>query len=237
MDKSLIFFVTFILFFSVGKAEEISLSTEDGFTLPSTLKTPKKDNGAGIILIHQGGSNRGEWEFMHDKLLGAGYVILSYDIRGMGASPDNNGMGKVVENIYNAPDQAPLDLKAAIERIKTVPGIDSARIGILGASVGGNLAVVGSATMDIKTAVSISGKTEAAQNLAGRSDIKMQSVYYISSMEASGARATWAEEMFNMTEPPREIAISPNEEGHGVTILKDIPILQDQIVSWFRKNL
>lgn len=218
-------------------AKEITLFTEDGFKLAGTVLSPQEKNGAGIILIHQGGSNRGEWLFMHDQLLAEGYVILSYDIRGMGASSSDNGKGKVVENIYNAPDQAPLDLKAAIIRIKKVEGVDHARIGILGASVGGNLAVVGSANMDIKSAVAISGKTEAAQNLAGHKDIKMKSVYYISSMEADGARATWAEEMFNMTEPSREIAISPNKEGHGSAILKDMPFLQDQIVSWFDKNL
>lgn len=218
-------------------AEEITIETEDGFILPSTLKMPEQANGAGIILIHQGGSSRAEWEFMHDSLLCAGYVILSYDIRGMGDAPKVSTNGKVVENIYNAPDQAPLDLKAAILKIKNVPGIDEARIGILGASVGGNLAAVGSAEMNIKTAVAISGKTEAVQNLADDKNIRMKSVYYISSMESGGARAAWAEEMYNMTEPPREIGISPNEAGHGVTILQDMPFLQDQIITWFKANL
>lgn len=218
-------------------AEEITITTEDGFTLPTTLKTPEKPNGAGIILIHQGGSNRAEWAFMHDSLLAEGYVILSYDIRGMGDAPKVSVDGKAVENIYNSPGQAPLDLKAAIVRITDVPGIDGARIGILGASIGGNLAAVGSAKMDIKAAVAISGKTEAVQNLTGDPDVRMKSVYYISSMESGGARAAWAEEMFNMTEPPREIAISPNEAGHGVQILIDMPFLQDQVVTWFKANL
>ena len=226
-----------ILLFASANADEIIIETEDGFTLPATLKTPEQINGAGIVLIHQGGSSRAEWEFMHDGLLSAGYVILSYDIRGMGDAPKVSNDGKVIENIYNAPKQATLDLEAAISRIKEVTGIDNARIGILGASIGGNLAAVGSAKMGIKTAVAISGKTEAVQNLAGDKDIRMKSVYYISSMESGGARAKWAEEMFNMTEPPREIAISPNEVGHGVTILQDMPFLQDQIISWFKTNL
>lgn len=226
-----------ILFIVNANAAEITVKTEDGFMLPATLKVPEKINGAGIVLIHQGGSNRGEWEFMHDGLLVAGYVILSYDIRGMGGAPKVSSDGKAIENIYNAPNQATLDLEAAILRIKNVSGIDDARIGILGASIGGNLAAVGSAQMGIKTAVAISGKTEAVQNLAGDKDIRMKSVYFISSMESGGARAKWAEEMFNMTEPPREIAISPNEAGHGVTILKDMPFLQDQIISWFKSNL
>ena len=229
--------IILILSFAYSNGEEITLSTEDGFKLPATVKSPEQGNGAGIILIHQGGSSRGEWEFMHEKLLNNGYVILSYDIRGMGAAPKNNGMGKAVENIYNAPDQAPLDLKAAIKYLENMQSVDNARIGILGASVGGNLAVVGAATMNIKTTVSISGKTEAALNLAGSSDIQMRSTYYISSMESDGARAGWAEERFKRTEGPREIAITANDQGHGVTILHDSPVLQGQILSWFKANL
>lgn len=237
MRRILYSIIILTLSFTYSSGEEITLLTEDDFKLPATVKSPSDANGAGIILIHQGGSNRGEWEFMHDKLLEDGYVILSYDIRGMGASPKNNEMGKAVDNIYNAADQAPLDLKAAIKYLEDMSSVENDRIGILGASVGGNLAVVGAATMNVKTTVSISGKTEAVLNLAGSPDIQMRSTYYISSMESDGARAAWAQEMFNRTDGPREIAISPNENGHGVTILHDSPVLQSQILTWFKTNL
>lgn len=222
---------------SLATAEEITLATDDGFMLPATLIEPETKNGAGIVLIHQGGSSRGEWVFMHNRLLGAGYVIISYDIRGMGDAPKMSGDGKEIKNIYNAPNQATLDLKAAIKRIKKVDGVDTSRIGILGASIGGNLAAVGSAQMDIKSSVAISGKTEAVQNLASDKNIRMQNVYYISSMESDGARSKWAEEMFNLTDGLREIAITPDESGHGVTILQDRAFLQDQIMDWFKRTL
>ena len=135
-----------IMNISLANCEEFILNTEDGFKLPATLLTPQSSNGAGLILIHQGGSDRSEWTFMHDQLLEAGYVLISYDIRGIGASPMDNGAGKTVENIYNSPHQAPLDLKAAITYLEMIPQVNNERIGILGASVGGNLAVVGSAT-------------------------------------------------------------------------------------------
>lgn len=229
--------IIIIMNISLANCEEFILNTEDGFKLPATLLTPQSSNGAGIILIHQGGSDRSEWSFMHDQLLEAGYVLISYDIRGMGASQMDNGAGKTVENIYNSPHQAPLDLKAAITYLEMIPQVNNERIGILGASVGGNLAVVGSATMNIKSAVSISGKTQAVQNLAGTKEISPKSIYFISSMESEGARAKWAEEMYNMTEGPREIAITAEEQGHGVTILHDNPILQGEIIRWFENNL
>jgi len=237
MKKIFISIISIIILSTVTQAEEIILNTEDGFKLPATLLTPQSSNGAGLILIHQGGSDRSEWAFMHNQLLEKGYVLLSYDIRGMGASPKDNGAGKAVENIYNSPHQAPLDLKAAITYLEMMPQVDNERIGILGASVGGNLAVVGSATMNIKSAVSISGKTEAVQNLAGTKELSPKSIYFISSMESDCARAKWAEEMYNMTDGPREIAITAEMKGHGVTILHDNPILQGEIVRWFQNNL
>lgn len=235
--KIILCIIFIIMNISLANSEEFILNTEDGFKLPATLLIPKNTNGAGLILIHQGGSDRSEWSFMHDQLLDAGYILLSYDIRGMGASLKDNGAGKIVENIYNSPNQAPLDLKAALKFLEIMSEVENDRIGILGASVGGNLAVVGSATMNIKSAVSISGKTEAVQNLAGTKDISPKSIYFISSMESDGARAQWAEEMYNMTGGPREIAITAEEQGHGVTILHDNPILQGEIVRWFENNL
>ena len=237
MKILLISFISIISFTFTASSKEISLETSDGFNLLSTFLTPNKGNGAGLILIHQGGSDRSEWAFMHSKLLDAGYVILSYDIRGMGASPQESANGKVIENIYNAPNQASLDLKATLNYLENIVAVDNERIGILGASIGGNLAVVGSATMKIKSAVSISSKTEAVQNLAGFKDIKPKSIYYISSMERVGARAKGAEEMYNMTDGPRDIAVAAEDHGHGVTILHDNPVLQDEILRWFHNNL
>lgn len=237
MKNLIIIFMSIFALSTLTNAKEISIHTDDGFILPATYLEPEEINGAGLILIHQGGSDRAEWTFMHDKLLNVGYVILSYDVRGMGASPKESSSGKAIENIYNAPNQASLDLKAALNFLEGVENIDNDRIGILGASIGGNLAVVGSAIMNIKTAVSISGKTEAVQNLAGTIDIKPKSIYFISSMESDGARARWAEEMYNMTDGPREIAITAEEQGHGVSILHDNPILQDEILRWFENNL
>lgn len=235
--KNILSIIFIIISSSIANSEEFTLVTEDGFKLPATYLEPKIINGAGLILIHQGGSDRSEWAFMHDQLLEAGYILLSYDIRGMGASPNDNGAGKRVENIYNDPTQAPLDLKAAVNYLENLPQVDKDRIGILGASVGGNLAVVGSAKMNIKSAVSISGKTEAVQNLAGSKELSPKSIYFISSMESDGDRAKWAEEMYNMTDGPREIAITAEEQGHGVTILLDNPILQSEIIRWFQNNL
>ena len=85
-NKIFALFTALLIISSNSYAEEISLNTDDGFMLPATLKgMDGNDARAAVILIHQGGSDRSEWEFMHDALLAEGYVILSYNIRGMGA--------------------------------------------------------------------------------------------------------------------------------------------------------
>ena len=236
--KYLVAVVLLMVSLSNVQSEEFTLNTEDGFALAATLLTPA-DIGPNpaVILIHQGGSNRSEWSFFHEQILSEGYVLLSYDIRGMGASPKEASTGKTVANIYNAPDQATLDLEAAITLLETREDVDSDRIAIVGASVGGNLAVVGAGTMNIKTAVAISGKTDAVLNLAGDKNMPLHSTYYISSMESDGARTGWAREMYDMTEGRRKISIIDDSLRHGVSIFKDAPELKDKIIQWLRETL
>jgi dipeptidyl aminopeptidase/acylaminoacyl peptidase len=72
-------------------------------------------------------------------------------------------------DLFNNPNRAPLDLLAVIKFLEKDKKIDPDRIGILGASIGANLAVV-AASMDnyhVRSAVSFSAKTSAVQNLSG----------------------------------------------------------------------
>ncbi len=236
--KYLLAMVIFTVSLLNAHSEEFTLNTEDGFALAATLLTPAdKGPNPAVILIHQGGSNRSEWLFFHEQLLSQDYVILSYDIRGMGASPKESNAGKTVDNIYNAPDQATLDLKAAITLLEAREDVDKNRIAIIGASVGGNLAVVGAGIMNIKTAVAMSGKTDAVLNLAGDKNMPLHSTYYISSMESNGERTGWAREMYDMTEGRRKISIIDDSMGHGVSIFKDAPELKDKIIQWLKETL
>jgi len=221
---------------ATADSRDLTLTTTDDVSIRATLSLPEDLAGqaAAIILIHQGGSNRHEWNTLTPQLLDQGYIVLAYDVRGHGDSDPVDSIRK----LFNDPDLAPLDLAAAITYLADLPEVDADRLAVIGASIGANLAAMASSEMPIKTAVAISGKTSATFNLAGKADLAMKSIFFIASAEdQSGKRATWATELFEQTGAPRRLEIVANSRHHGVGIFEDEPELQQRIVVWLQTTL
>jgi len=216
-------------------AESVKLVTSDAVNIYGELTVPEKvdKSHAAIILIHQGGSDHTEWDFIVPHLINMNYVVFSYDIRGHGKSD------KVTDiyALYNDPKLAPQDLKAVIKYVKSRDYIDENRIAVVGASIGANLANVAITKLGIKSAVAISGKTSAVKNLSGSEYPNMRSVFYISSNEKKGERAKWAKELFNMTKPPHKLTIITDSQSHGVTIFKDNAEVLSEVQLWLKETL
>ncbi|GGG97599.1 hypothetical protein GCM10011416_14530 [Polaribacter pacificus] len=221
--------------------KEIQFLTSDGIKISGAIQYPshfKQSNLPVVILIHQGGSSKEEWLALPitNKLLNNGFAVLAYDIRLHGKS------GKDVKftDLYNNPNRAPLDLLAAIEFLKKDQHIDVNRIGILGASIGANLAcmAVSSDKYPVKSAVSLSAKTEAVQNLSGLTKtITPKNIFYIASEhEQNGKRVIWANELHSLSTGLKKVKIASGNK-HGSYILKENTYLENEIVKWFQMSL
>ena len=216
--------------------EKITFTTGDGFNISAIIGKPETidDDLPAVILIHQGGSDKSEWNNFFDQLVKQNYIVLAYDIRGHGESDK-------VSNVYalfNDSNQAPHDLFAAVEYLNDYDNVASDRFAIVGASIGANLACVGISKMDIKTAVAISGKTSAVENLNGVKVLNLKSTFYIAADgDQNGKRIKWAKELYERTEPPRKIETVVNSSAHGVRILKDKPQVKNEIIKWLNDTL
>ena len=133
------------------------------------------------------------------------------------------------------------DCKAAVRWVRANAakyGFDPDRIGVVGASIGSNLACVASSRAQVKTAVALSGKTSAVVNLAGGDTIRPRSVFHIASGgDQGGKRAAWARELYERTAPPRKLEIVEESSAHGVGVLEDAPGLSERIVEWLNGTL
>ena len=216
--------------------EHVKFETDDGYSISAIIGKPENivEDLPGIILIHQGGSSKEEWGSFFDKLVKQKYIVLAYDVRGHGGSDK-------VENIYalfNDPNSAPHDLYAAFEYLKDYDNVDADRIAIIGASIGANLACVGITKLNIKTAVSISAKTSAVENLNRSKDLILKSIFYIASTgDQNGKRVEWARELYDRTEFPKKFLEVKNSSAHGVSIFKNEPSVKNEIILWLKETL
>ncbi|WP_340074600.1 alpha/beta hydrolase [Leptobacterium sp. I13] len=227
--------------YAFNPIKEIAFYTKDSIKISATYEYPEinKSTIPAIILIHQGGSSREEWLDLPlwNDLKAAGYALLAIDLRQHGKSAKDTGD---IYDLFNNPNRAPLDLLAAIEFLKKDKHIDVERIGIIGASIGGNLACVAASSREyaIKSAVSLSAKTSAAQNLSGQKEpIVPKNVFYIASKEEqNGLRKEWSNELYGKTKGERKVEIASGDK-HGSFILRKEKRLQEAIVYWFENTL
>lgn len=241
MNKFLFTFI-FLNITSTTSAQfkEVEFTTKDVIKISASIQFPKDQSTKlpAIILIHQGGSSRNEWMEipLTNALVENGYVVLAYDIRLHGTSGKD---GKFAD-LYDNPNRAPLDLQAAISFLKKNKKIDASRIGIIGASIGANLATVAAAedNYGVKSVVVLSAKTSAVQNLSGQKNtISPKNAFYIASKEEQdGIRGFWANELFTLTSGNKKVSIATGNK-HGSFILREHADLQDEILKWFQETL
>jgi len=223
------------------KPIKVNFVTQDNVSIVGLYQLPKNQSKKLplVLFIHQGGSSKKEWvqKTIWQSLVEQGYAVLAFDLRQHGESTVDRDD---INDLFNNPKRAPLDLLAALKFVRKDSRIDKARIGILGASIGANLAVM-AASIDkyqIKSAVAMSGKVEAAQNLSGEKTALLPKNLFViaSKQEQNGLREKWAQQWFDITQGHKKISIAPGQ-GHGSFIIPKAPWLNQQIVEWFANTL
>lgn len=117
----------------------VSLSSSDGVSLFAAYR-PGRAGGPAVVLVHQNGRDHEEWAFLEDSLQRGGYHVLAVDLRGHGKSMTQ--AGKTLDPAQFTSDDFRAmthDVEAAVTWLRGRPDVDSARIALVGASLGANL--------------------------------------------------------------------------------------------------
>lgn len=119
--------------------EVVSYKSFDGLDIPAFLFRPEKPNGAAVLHPHGGPSAlyAAEWDELAQYLVAKGYTFIAPNYRG------STGYGVEFEH-RNYNDWGVGDTKDCIygaRYLATLPGIDPARIAILGGSYGGYMTI------------------------------------------------------------------------------------------------
>jgi cephalosporin-C deacetylase-like acetyl esterase len=118
-----------------GVSREVSFVTEDGWTIYGDMHVPRgrKDNVAGVVLLHTALSDRYVYHDLVRALVREGMAVLNIDWRGRGKS---RGKGKYSELKQEERERGYLDAKGGINFLASQPGVDPARIAVLGTDRG-----------------------------------------------------------------------------------------------------
>jgi uncharacterized protein len=141
--------------------ESINFTSSDGVTLFGWY-VPSK-NRAAVILLHGYGANRSEMRPRAEMLAQDGFGVLMYDMRGHGQSGGNQrSFGWTDVN----------DVTAALKFLHHRSDVDPTRIGILGFSIGRQVAMRAAAQTDASQAVIDDGPSLArAEDIPSSADI------------------------------------------------------------------
>jgi dienelactone hydrolase len=131
-------------FAETAGSREVVITAADGQPLSGLLGRGGEANGAGVVLLPMYRQTKESWGPLLTVLNRRGFTTLALDLRGHGDSrmaPDGTDLSRQVAgrdpDLFN---KMHLDAEAAL-RYLSGQGVAAERIGIVGASVGGSVAI------------------------------------------------------------------------------------------------
>jgi pimeloyl-ACP methyl ester carboxylesterase len=126
----------------------VAFRTSDGVVISGLYSPPSSLNVKTFILLHGLGSNQDEWQGFAGELIAQGYGFLSYDARGHGKSTVMAD-GKAISFETFGPgapnsqwSRMVTDLSSAVLYLVNEKKLRTNKIGLIGASLGANVALV-----------------------------------------------------------------------------------------------
>jgi alpha-beta hydrolase superfamily lysophospholipase len=204
---------------SAGGASEVTFRATDGVRLSATLRPASARHAPALVLAHQSGSDRHDFDGVVAALHDAGYTTLAYDGREQGTEPSAEWFAKL-----------PRDVAGAVAFLRSRPEADRARIGLMGASLGASLGVRAIGTSSARTlraAVVLSPRDAPDVRPPGT---RPHDVLYVADELEIGASRSLA----RITRGARTLEIRGG--GHGVSLLPEARVRR-ALLAWFGARL
>ncbi len=165
----------------------VTIPTADGVPLAASWRpVPDHPGAPAVLLLHDFSRERRDWDALAPEFSARGLATLAIDLRAHGESTRKNGAALVISpRQMSDPNGFPRDVEAACQWLKK----RAKTTGILGLSLGGNLAVLASAEGLADAIVVVSSNAERLPPLAGGRTAKARGALFIASGASHFARA------------------------------------------------
>lgn len=220
-----------------GPAERVTYQTADGLRIIADFYAPQIGGPApAVLLLHQFNGSRAQWADLIPALLAEGYAVLAPDLRSFGESTTIVRDGEDADYQLQNLDDMLFDVAAAIIYLSTRTEVQADAIGVVGASVGGNLAYVASGAFpEVIATVSMSPNANPQGSVLLGNDIPGFSPRAVLFM-SDETEAADAETLAATVAQPVDVIVYEGEAAHGVRLLAN-PLAKPDILSWLTANL
>lgn len=213
----------FALLFAVlhgAPARRVTFPGADGATLTAAYYEPSRRPAPGVILLHMLRRSHNDWDAAASQLSDAGFVVLALDFRG-------DDVATYVS-----------DVGAAKSFLRQRPEVIPTAIGIAGASIGANVALLDAADDPGVMSVALLSpgldygglRTEAAmKKYGGRPALLIGSTN-----DPYAARSI--RQLITIGPGTREVRLV-DAAAHGTALLTREPALIAALVDWFKRTL
>ena len=209
----------------------VALTTADGVAIKGDYYRPSAENAPAILLLHDPGGQRGDWQFVAWQLMEQGFATLAIDLRGYGES------GGLANGKHTDADVA-----AAVDFLKAQAEVDSKRIVIIGAGGGSWWALAYAATHpDIRGLAMITpgirNAAEIRQQLATLMTAYGNRPFFVAVSDHEGnhdpGAVKIAKLLNDLASGPHQMIIL-HDWGRGTDLLMQENGLFRQLLAWIR---
>ncbi|HLB47311.1 MAG TPA: alpha/beta fold hydrolase [Anaerolineales bacterium] len=206
-------------------AQPVTITAPDGAALAALYYPPIVKPAPAVLLLHMLGGSKSDWDSFAKDLQKQGYAVVALDLRGHGQSAGPADWAK-----------APDDVRAAWKALIKNPDVDPDRAGIVGASIGANLALmVGATEPQAKTVVALSPGMEyhGLSPAASMSSFGERPVYLVASSEDTYPY-TSIDSLAKLAIGAVKLQLA--NAGHGTAMFKDAT-LETKLIEWLNEDV
>jgi alpha-beta hydrolase superfamily lysophospholipase len=218
---------------AAAATQRVSIRAEDGVSLAATWYEPGAHPAPAVILVHMLHRSRRDWDGLASRLASEGIGALAIDLRGHGESGTGPTSGD--ESEYAAMVR---DVSAARRYLASRSDVQQTRVGIVGASLGANLAVIEAA--GDPTVVSLALLSPSLDYRGLRIDAAVKKYGARPMLLVSGSDDAYATRSAHDLQKAgggtREVIVL-DQAGHGTAMLARDEDLTRRLVDWFRRTL
>jgi dienelactone hydrolase len=215
--------VALLLVVTAGAAtsRRVSMRAEDGATLTGAYYESTRRPAPGIVLLHMQRRSHADWDAAASQLADAGFAVLALDFR-------------------NTDDFASLsmDVRAAKAFLRERAEVEPTRIGLAGASMGANLAVLDAA--DDPGVLSVALLSPGIDYRGLRTEPAMRKYAARPALLVGSTKDPYARRsirhLTTIGTGTREVRLT-DSVAHGTTLLSRDPELIGALVDWFKRTL